>query len=245
MDNYLYINKIESLAAVDGPGVRYGVFLQGCNLKCAYCHNPETQEVIKDNKIEIDNLYKKIKRYTPYFQKKGGVTFSGGEPLIQAKNLVKIVRKLKLDDINITIDTSGSVINEYVKELLKEKPLIILDIKMPDEKRYNDYIKTSFNTVLEFLNLCSEYGCDVWLSFVILEGVNDDKKDVDVYTSLINKYNNIKRIQILPYHTLGVHKYEKMNIEYLLFNQKETSKETVVRIKNYIKKNINSNIEIV
>ncbi len=237
MNDYLYINKIESLSAVDGPGVRYGVFLQGCPLRCAYCHNPETQEFLLDNKISVEDLYKKIKRYVPYFSKKGGVTFSGGEPLMQAKNITKLIKRLKEDNINIALDTSGAIINEDIKNLLKEKPLIILDIKMPDKKRYDEYIKADFNIVLEFLKICYEYDLTVWTSFVILEGINDSKEDVDKLVHIINKYNNIKRVQILPYHTIGVHKYEMLNKDYILKNQKETSEETARKVREYIIKN--------
>ncbi len=245
MNDYLYINKIESLAAVDGPGVRYGIFLQGCPLKCVYCHNPETQDFTKAEKTSIEGLYKKIKRYTPYFKSNGGVTFSGGEPLMQAENLLKIIKRLKEDNINIAIDTSGTIINKAVEDLLKEKPLIILDIKMPDKKRYNEYIKADFDIVLEFLKLCKKYDCRVWLSFVILEGINDKKQDIDTYINIINMYDNINRVQILPYHTLGVHKYEELNREYFLLNQKPTSKETADNIREYIKNNIAKDVVII
>ncbi len=242
MNDYLYINKIESLAAVDGPGVRYGVFLQGCPLKCAYCHNPETQAVLKDNGILIEDLLKKIKRYVPYFKNNGGVTFSGGEPLLQAENLIKLIKKLKEDDINVAIDTSGAVLNKDVENLLKEKPLIILDIKMLDNENYNKYIKADFSKVLEFLKLANKYECSVWVSFVVLEGINDSLNDINTLIDIINKYNNIKRVQIIPYHTLGVHKYSELDMEYTLKNQKETKKETVKKIQEYIKRNVKNDV---
>lgn len=244
MNNVFYLNKIESLCAVDGPGLRYGIFLQGCPLRCQYCHNPETQEINHNNQISQTQLLAKIKRYKPYFSKNGGVTFSGGEPLLQAKSILELTLLLEAEGINIAIDTSACLINPDIEALIAKKTLFIVDIKMLDNENYQKYIGTSLDTILDFLNLCQSYNCPVWLSFVPLKDINTSTTDLKRLAEIINQYPNIERVQIHPYHTLGVHKYKNLKREYQLPNLPEQTKEEIENLKTELSSLVNRYIII-
>lgn len=212
----LHISSIESLAAKDGPGLRYGVFLQGCPLHCAYCHNPETQALEGGFCLTHSQLLQQIKKYLPYIQKKGGVTFSGGEPLLQAKSLLPMIALLQQQNIHVAIDTSGAILNEWVLKILEKRPLILLDIKMLSEEKYHHYIGMQLNTALDFLSLCQSLNCPVWLRYVAVPTINDSEAEICALAKIALEHSVVQRIDILPYHTLGLAKYEALHKEYSL-----------------------------
>ena len=206
------IDSIESFGLVDGPGIRTVVFLNGCALRCRYCHNPEMQKG-KDTNISVNELYKKIIKNKPYFKNNGGVTFSGGEPLLQIDFLIKICKKLKKDNIHICLDTAGVGIGKY-KELLKYIDIVLLDIKHVEENKYRFITGHSYGEVEKFIEAINKTNTDVWIRQVIVPGFNDNKEYLDSLNNYLNKINNIKRIDFLPFHRLGREKYLKLNMTY-------------------------------
>ena len=209
-----YINKIESMGLVDGPGIRTVIFMQGCPLRCIFCHNPETWEIKTCDKYTPLELVNKIKRYKPYYGKNGGVTFSGGEPLIQSEFLLECCKLLKKENINICLDTSG-VGNNYI-ELLDYVDLIILDIKHITEDGYKKMTGTTINRFNEFLNVCQNKNKKLWLRQVIVPGINDNKEYIYDLKKYISNIKNVERVELLPYHTIALNKYKELNIPYSL-----------------------------
>ncbi len=215
-DNTLYVHSFESLAARDGEGLRYGIFLGGCPLRCAYCHNPDTWNMGATTAYDIDSIFAKIKRYRPYFVASGGgVTFSGGEPLLQATPLLSLVRRLLEVGISYTLDTSGAVpLTDEVKQLFLSASLVILDIKFSDAFGYTKYTGGDFSLVRQTLDFLTEHGVRLWVRTVIVPTVNDSEQALDGYIDFLRPYRDkILKYELLPFHTMGFFKYEKLGIE--------------------------------
>lgn len=206
------IDSIESFGLVDGPGIRTVVFLNGCTLRCKYCHNPEMQKG-KDNNISVDELYNKIIRNKAYFKNNGGVTFSGGDPLLQVDFLIQICKKLKRENIHICLDTAGVGIGKY-EELLKYIDIVLLDIKHVSEDKYKYITGKSYGEVEKFINALNKSNTDVWIRQVIVPGFNDNKEYLLSLNNYLDKIKNIRRIDFLPFHRLGREKYLKLNMTY-------------------------------
>lgn len=201
------VDSIETMGLVDGPGIRTVVFLSGCKLRCLYCHNPEMWTKGKDN-YTPKQLVDKIVRNKPYFGKKGGVTFSGGEPLLQKDFLNETCKLLKEENINIALDTAG--VGDY-KEILDLVDLIIFDVKYTNG---NGYKKLTGYDMLEsemFIKALNESGKDVWVRQVIIPNINDNLEYINSLAKYVLKIKNVKKIEFLPFHHLGFPKYEKLN----------------------------------
>ncbi|MDD3453373.1 MAG: pyruvate formate-lyase-activating protein [Bacilli bacterium] len=208
------VDSIESFGLIDGPGIRMVVFLNGCKLRCRYCHNPEMWLKKEDNYLPEDILKKAIK-LKPYFKKNnGGVTFSGGEPLLQSQFLLETCKLLKKEQINITLDTAG-VGNDY-DELLDYIDLVLFDIKAVKPDEYKKITNYDIQKSLEFLNKCQEKNKKLWIRQVIVPGINDNEESIYELNKFIKTIKNVKKIELLPYHTMAINKYEKLNIEYPL-----------------------------
>lgn len=233
----LIVHSLESMAAADGPGVRYGIFLAGCPLRCVYCHNPDTWDASNGQRYSIARLMEKIKRYRPYFKDKGGVTVSGGEPLLQAAAVAELADMLGREGINLAVDTSGSVINDDVKKLLSYRPLLLTDIKMPDEDRYRQYTGGSLQTNQRFLSLAQARGCDVWIRYVVVKGINDSINDIKQICRLAGGFDNVKKIELLPYHNMGRSKYEKLGLPYSLSDKNIPDSRQMQRLETAVKEN--------
>lgn len=206
------IHSFESMAALDGDGIRYAVFFTGCPLRCAYCHNPDTWHK-SGNLWESSDLVKKIKRYKTYFVKGGGVTFSGGEPLLNAPFINACGELLKAEGINYAIDTSGSVpLTDDVKKALLGADLVILDLKFYNEEDYSKYTKGTFRNFIEIGKFCSDNGVRLWLRTVIVPGVNDNEKSIDSYAEFAKQFK-FEKYELLAFHTMGFFKYENLEIE--------------------------------
>jgi len=210
--NELRINSIESFSTKDGDGIRSVVFLQGCNLRCDYCHNPETWDMKGGEAFSVADLADKVLRFKDYWGVDGGVTISGGEPLLQAKALIGFIEFLKRHDVNVALDTSGSVINDDVRDVISLCDKIILDIKNPGELAFLDEAEKS----------CKR----VWIRIVIVPGVNDTVEAADKYAKVL-KGRNVEKVELVPFHTLGFDKYEKLGIENPLVNTKGCSVSVV------------------
>ena len=207
------VNKIETMGLVDGPGIRTVVFLSGCKLRCKYCHNPEMWKMEEPN-YTPQQLVDRIIRNKPYFKRNnGGVTFSGGEPLLQSKFLLEVCKLLKKEDIHIALDTSGVGNGDY-EELLSYIDLVLLDIKHTNISKYKELTSHDIDEVEKFINALNNSNVPVWIRQVIVPGFMDNDEYLYSLKEYLKKIKNIKKIDFLPYHTLGIEKYQELGIEY-------------------------------
>ena len=231
------IHSYESMGTVDGPGIRFVVFLQGCPLRCKFCHNPDTWD-IKEKKIQEspEDTLKKIKRYKNYFGKKGGVTVTGGEPLVQSEYVLELFKLCKEEGIHTALDTSGYIFNEKVKEVLKYTDLVLLDIKSLDKEIYRDLTRVELDNTLKFLNYLQEIKKPVWIRHVVVPTITDNNELLEEMAKFISKFDNVEMVEILPYHTLGVFKYKELGIDYPLKDIEDLGYERKVEIMEMFKK---------
>ncbi len=207
------IDSIETLGLVDGPGIRTVIFLNKCNLRCKYCHNPETW-TMKELNYTSEEIVQRILKNKPYYKNNGGVTFSGGEPLLQYDFLLETCKKLKKENIHIAIDTSG-VGNGSYQELLQTIDLVLLDIKHITKEGYINITQTdNLNKFYEFVDQLNKTNVEVWIRQVIIPNVNDNEEYMNELANFIKtNIKNVKKIEFLPFHTLGNEKYKKLGIK--------------------------------
>ena len=211
----LEVSSIETMGLLDGPGVRVVVFLSKCNLRCVYCHNPETW-ACKGEMITVDEVFDKIMKYRNYIQN-GGVTFSGGEPLLQADALIPLIKRLKQVGIHVAIDTAGYVkISDGVKEVLTLSDLIIMDIKEITPEAYKNMCGGDIEYQEKFISFLNSINKDVWLRQVIVPGLNDTADYILAFNKYISKIQNIKKVELLGYHNMAKKKYFELGIPYRL-----------------------------
>lgn len=228
------VSKIETMGLVDGPGVRTVVFLQGCPLRCLYCHNPEMQETFgKSDSYQAKDIVKIVKRYLPYYKKEGGVTFSGGEPLLQKEFLLETLKECKKEGINTCLDTSG--IGSGYEEILDYVDLVILDVKACDKKLYNYITGGDFSLFLKFLETCQRKGKKMWLRQVIVPGINDNEESVKTLKKFASSLKNIQRIELLPYHSMAKEKYKQLGRNYPLAKTPEMDKKRCEELEKLLK----------
>lgn len=227
------IHSFESMAALDGEGIRYDIFFTGCPLRCAYCHNPDTWYPSQTD-MSAQEVFKKVKRYKPYFKNGGGVTFSGGEPLLNADFINEIYPMLKDEGIGYCIDTSGSVaLTDKVKTALDNADMIILDIKFYDPEDYKKYTKGDFNKFVEIGRYCTEKGKRMWLRTVIIPGVNDTEKDMERYAQLVKQFD-FEQYELLAFHTMGFFKYDNLKIDNPLKDTEPMDKARLAQLQKYL-----------
>ncbi len=207
------IHSFESLATLDGKGIRYGIFFVGCPYRCVYCHNPDTWSG-EGQRFTVDELAKKVVRYKPYFGKDGGVTISGGEVLVQSAFVAEFEKRMKKEGVGVVLDTSGGVpLTDDVKRALKGAETVILDLKFWDDVGYRQYCKGSISTVLDTLEFCEKNKVPVWIRTVIIPGINDREECIDRYAEVVQGHKCVERYQLLAFHTMGFSKYEKLGIK--------------------------------
>ncbi len=226
------ISSVQTMGAVDGPGIRFVAFMQGCPLRCGYCHNPETWKINGGTEYTASELFDKIKRYKNYFGENGGVTFSGGEPFMQAEFVLEVIKKCKDSGIHTAVDTSGSILNE---ELINSADLVILDIKMTNEEDYKKYTGGSFKKTLEFLKLCEKYNKDVWIRQVIVPGINDNEENITCLADIIKEKSFIKKVELLPFKKLCSAKYQNLGIRFKFEDYPEADKECIEMLTKMLK----------
>ncbi len=228
------IHSIESSGLVDGPGVRTVIFFQGCHLRCAYCHNPDTWLEKEGIEIEAEALVKKILRYKPYFEKSGGgVTFSGGDPLLQPKFLIEVLKLCKNNGIHTALDTAGFGRGSY-EEILKYIDLVILDIKHVDNEGYKELTGRDKNQFNEFLETVEKSNTPLWIRHVVVPGITDSYEHIHKLAEIIKNIKNVEKIELLPYHVLGEEKYDKIGIPYRLKGIEPMDKDRVVELEEML-----------
>ncbi|WP_024614410.1 pyruvate formate-lyase-activating protein [Clostridium sp. Ade.TY] len=221
------IHSMETMGLVDGPGIRVVVFMQGCSLRCKYCHNPDTWEYGVGEKITPENLVKKLKRYKAYFDtSKGGVTFSGGEPLRQPEFLIEALKLCKKEGIHTCIDTAGSGIGMY-DEILKYTDLVLFDVKDVTKEGYKNVTLVDMDESLKFIEAMKKNETKMWIRHVVVPGLTDGEEHIKEFKEFIKTFDNVEKVELLPYHLLGVNKYEKIGIKYPLEGVEAMDKEVI------------------
>ena len=226
------VHSYESMGTYDGPGLRLVVFLQGCPFRCLYCANPDTIPFEGGTPTEPEEIVKMAVNQMPFFGKKGGVTFSGGEPTSQAQGLVPLVDRLHEEGIHVCIDTNGGVWNSAVEELLSKVDLTLLDIKQINPDRHKSLTGRSNSRTLETAGWLEDNGKPFWLRYVLVPGISDLEEDIRALGEHFKNFKMIQRVEILPYHTLGMHKYETMGQEYQLKDTKTNSPEQISKARS-------------
>lgn len=230
----LNIHSIESFGTVDGPGVRFVIFVQGCPLRCAYCHNPDTWNKNGGTKKNIDELISQIEDYS-LFLKSGGVTVSGGEPLLYVKELTELFKKLKQKGIHTCIDTSGYIpVSEDMNELLQYTDLVLLDIKVFDDIKHKELTGVSNQNTIAFAKHLDSINKPIWIRHVLVPTINDSKKDLSQLKSFIDTLGNVQKIELLPYHEMGTFKWKELGLKYKLSHITAPTDESIKLAKNIL-----------
>ena len=230
------IHSIETFGTVDGPGIRYVIFLQGCHLRCKYCHNRDTWDTTIGTPKKVSELVQDIQKYSDYIKfSKGGVTVTGGEPLLQPKFLIALFTELKKLGYHTALDTSGMFpLTPEVKQVLSLTDLVLLDIKHIDDEKCKDLVGFSNKLELEFANYLSENGIKMWIRQVIIPGITDDENDLIRLKEFLQTLKTVEKIELNPYHTLGVYKWEDLGLEYPLKGVRQANNEDIERAKRIL-----------
>ena len=240
-ERYGYVHSIESFGSVDGPGIRFLIFLKGCHMRCQFCHNPDTWSMANAKEMTADELLNKAERFKSYWGTEGGITVSGGEALLQIDFLIELFQKAHKRGINTCLDTSAQPFRhegewfEKFKLLMDVTDTILLDIKHIRDDKHKELTGWSNKNILDCAKFLSDINKPVWIRHVLIPGITDNDEYLDELSAFLKTLKNIKRIDVLPYHTLGVFKYEKLGIDYPL---KGVSTPTNDRIEN-AKKRLN------
>lgn len=235
-----YIHSIESFGSVDGPGIRFVIFMKGCGMRCRYCHNPDTWGCPGAEVRETEDLIGQALRYKTYWGKKGGITISGGEPLLQMDFLIELCAAAKAKGVHIALDTSAQNFErteaylEKFNRLMNYVDLVLLDIKHIDEQKHKWLTGVSNKSVLDCALYLSEINKPVWIRHVLVPGVNDQDEYLAGMQSFLLKLSNVERVEVLPYHTLGLFKWEELGLEYGLKNVQPPTNESVSKAENIL-----------
>ena len=234
-----YIHSKESFGTVDGPGIRYVLFMQGCPMRCLYCHNPDTWEIGNGVEITADEVIGEIKNNKAFYAK-GGITVSGGEPLLQLEFVTELFKKCRDEDIHTCIDTSGITFKEdkdYIEKLdalLNYTDLVMLDIKHIEGEQHKALTGHRNENILAFVKHLEDRNVPFWIRHVVVEGCTDKKEDLIKLGEFIGGFKNLKGLDVLPYHTMGVSKYKELGIPYKLEGVPALSKQDAQKAKEYI-----------
>jgi len=235
------VHSLETFGAVDGPGIRFVVFMQGCPMRCLYCHNPDTWSFEGGKKISVAELVRQIKKYKNYFGEKGGVTVTGGEPLFQIDFVTKLFKVLKKQKINTCLDTSGILFNKQTAvrkkydTLMKYTDLVLLDLKQFDADKHKSLTGYDNQNILSFATYLSDKKKPMWVRFVLVPGITDNLEDVQKLKTFLNTLKNVVKVEVLPYHNMGEKKYAEIGMEYRLRGVKSPDPDLVAKISDILK----------
>lgn len=235
------IHSIESFGTVDGPGIRYVVFTQGCLLRCQFCHNADTWEIGTGKQMSVSEIMNELKSYLPFIEaSNGGITVSGGEPLLQLPFLLELFKECKKLGIHTAIDSSGGCYSQAeqfqknLKEVLKYTDLVLLDLKHIDQSKHKKLTGMSNKHILDFARFLSDQKIPVWIRHVLVPSVTDDEEDLRKLGEFIGTLDNVEKVEILPYHKLGVYKWEALGMEYPLKHIEPPSDDEVEKARKLL-----------
>lgn len=229
------VHSFQSLGTLDGPGIRFVVFTQGCNLRCSCCHNPDTWECSGGTSYSAEEVAAKAERFREYFGEEGGITFSGGEPLLQADFVREVFKICHEKGINTCLDTSGSILNDDVKSLLDETDRVLLDIKYTSNEKYLKYVGCSSEKPLEFLSYLNEKNIPVTLRQVIIPTANDNEENILKLREIAGKHPCVDKTELLPFKNICQVKYDEMGIEFPFKDIPVPSKEIMDNLNSILK----------
>lgn len=235
-----YIHSIESFGSVDGPGIRFLIFLQGCPMRCQFCHNPDSWAMSKQQEMTADELLDKAERFRSYWGDKGGITVSGGEALLQLDFLIELFTKAHERGINTCLDTSAQPFRrqgewfDKFEALMQVTDTILLDIKHIRDDEHRKLTRCSNQNILDCARYLSDIHKPVWIRHVLVPGITDKDEYLHELADFLSTLQNIERIDVLPYHTLGIFKYEKLGIPYPLDGVEPPTKERIENAKNIL-----------
>ncbi len=232
------VHSLETFGTVDGPGIRFVVFMQGCPLRCQYCHNPDTWKVGIGTEYTSQQLMDEIIKYKSYINlSNGGVTFTGGDPLLQAEFILEVAKLCKKDGISVALDTSGYVLNDKVKELLEYTDIVLLDIKSYDANTYKEVTGAPLSPTLKFMDYLREKKIRTWVRFVYVPQLTDDMDSIKGLSEYLDDYPNVEKIELLGFHKMGEYKWEELGYDYKLTDTQEPSKEELLKAKSILESN--------
>lgn len=237
------VHSIETFGAVDGPGIRFVIFLKGCNMRCKYCHNPDTWFGSACETKTAEELISKALKYKTYWKKEGGITVSGGDPLVQIDFLIELFTLAKKHGINTCIDTSGEPFKEdsdyldKMDKLLELTDLVILDLKEMNNQKHKWLTSRSNENILKFARYLSDKNKKMWIRHVLVPTITDDETDLVELKNFVHTLNNVEKFEILPYHSFGTFKYKELNQPYQLLDIKEPTEEEIKRAKRILEIN--------
>ncbi|WP_053832168.1 pyruvate formate-lyase-activating protein [Paraclostridium bifermentans] len=222
------VHSIETFGTVDGPGIRFILFMQGCPLRCKYCHNRDTWDVKGGTEYTTDEIIEQVKKYSSYMKfSGGGLTVSGGEATLQPEFLKDLFKKAQENEIHTCLDTSGFVNIDVIDPVLDYTNLVLLDLKHMVPEKCKDLVGVSIDKTLEFAKHLSDRNIPVWIRHVLVPGITDDRENLELMGKFISTLKNVDRVELLPYHTLGVHKWENMGFEYELKDVPDATSEDI------------------
>ncbi len=230
------IHSIESFGTVDGPGIRFVLFMQGCPMRCLYCHNPDTWNVGAGREITVDWAVAEVLKYKSYISR-GGVTVSGGEPLLQLEFVAEFFKRLKQEGIRTALDTSGATFlkaDEKIEKLINFTDLVLLDIKHIDDEKHKKLTGFTNKNTLSFAKYLSDNGKTMWIRHVLVPDITDDNEYLKALKQFIDGLKTVQKIELLPYHTMGAVKYEKLGLDYALKNVLPPSDEAIKNAKTIL-----------
>ena len=232
-----YIHSLESFGTVDGPGIRFVVFMQGCPLRCLYCHNPDTWEVKRETpyQLEPEALLAEVLRYKNFIAK-GGVTVTGGEPLLQPEFLKEFFRLCRENGIHTALDTSGYICSGKALKVLEYVDLVLLDIKTIDAGLHPRLTAVKLDNTLRFLDELEKRDIPVWVRHVVVPSLTDNDEDLEKLAGYVSRYKVIQKAELLPYHTMGIYKYEAQGLDYKLKGVEPLSAERLANAKTIFRK---------
>jgi pyruvate formate lyase activating enzyme len=231
------IHSLESCGTVDGPGIRFVVFMQGCPLRCQYCHNPDTWKISDGREMEVQELVDEIIKYKSYMHfSGGGVTITGGEPLLQAPFVLELLKACKELGIHTAIDTSGYLYNDTIKEILDYTDLVLLDIKVYNMTKYKDLTGVELNPTLTFMSYLAKINKPTWVRYVLVPNLTDHEEDIEALAKFLSEFKNIEKLELLAFHKMGEYKWEELGYDYKLKNTPEPSQAQLIKAKEIFEK---------
>lgn len=236
-----YVHSLESFGSVDGPGVRYVIFLAGCAMRCQFCHNPDTWNMQTGTPYTADELLEKAMRYRSYWGENGGITVSGGEPLLQIDFLIELFRKAKEQGIHTTLDTSGNPFTREepffgkFQELMQYTDLFLLDIKQIDDEQHKILTGCTNQNIMDLARYLSDEKKPVWIRHVLVPQRSDNDEYLDRLRAFLDTLQNVERVEVLPYHTLGVYKWKELGLSYPLEGIDPPTKERIENAKEKLR----------